>query len=167
MTKINISNLDEGIHNFEFVVSPDDIELGSLEAGDNISVNVDLYKVGNQLSLKINTKVRLIFQCDRCIDKFDYDLNNSFDVIYKFDFSGANQDNDDDDIKFITPNTKFIDIKDDLRDYILLSVPMKKAPAETDGVCTYCGKDISSILKVNRKSEINPVWEKLIKTKIK
>jgi uncharacterized metal-binding protein YceD (DUF177 family) len=36
---------------------------------------------------------------------------------------------------------KTIDITNDVREFILLSVPMRKVPAETDtGACSWCGK---------------------------
>lgn len=167
MLKINISNLDEGVHNFDFLISPEEIEIDSVDVGDGIKINVDLYKAGNQISVKVDINCRLILPCDRCLENYIDNISTSFRLIYKLDYSGQSKDSDDDDIKFISANTRFIDLKDDVKDYFILAIPLRKVPTETDGICSYCNKDISKIFELNRKEDINPVWEKLIKAKTK
>jgi len=170
MFKININNLKEGAHKYDLSASSDDFDFKNdeIELVGDIDVDVDLYKVEHQFSIKADLKGKFKFVCDRCLEDYIYDFTNNFDIIYKYDFKEKDdRDIEDDNIKFIPPNTKHIDLKEDIRDYILLSIPMKKAPEETEGVCSFCHKDIKEMLQITRQEEMNPVWEKLIKSKTK
>ena len=171
MFKINIHNLKEGEHKYEFTAyaSYFGIEPDEAEVVDKLLITATLYKVGTQISVKIELQGKFKFQCDRCTEDYIYDFKTDFNIIYKYQFKGMEivEKSDDDEIKFIAANTIFIDLKEDIRDFIILSIPLKKAPEEKDGICVYCKKDISEIYKSTGKEEVNPVWEKLIKVKNK
>ena len=170
MLKIHISSLQEGEHFYEFKFSQDEFkffEIEDLEIVNDLIIETRLNKYGNQFDLKTILKGSFKLNCDRCLDDYIFDFDNSFEVIYKFDFSNEKDsfENDIDEIKLINPKTSRIDLKEDVRDFLLLSVPMKKVPEEENDICSYCKKNIPEILNISRSEEINPVWEKLIKTK--
>lgn len=169
MFKINIHNLKEGEHKYEFTATAKDFDFedSETELNGDVLVKADLFKIGSQMSIKVYLKGKFKFNCDRCTEDYIQEFDTVFDIIYKFEFRGVREDEitDDDDIKFIPPNTIFIDIKEDVRDFILLSIPMKKAPEVIEGVCTYCNRDTNEMLNIKRQEEINPVWEKLLKQK--
>lgn len=172
MLKIHISNIKEGEHEYEFKIGKNDIDLSGIDdikLKDDVTVRAVLYKTGNQFDLKSIISGTFLLQCDRCLDEYEYKFENTFEIIYKYDYASErnNIEDEEDDIKLIAPKTGFIDISEDVRDYILLSVPLKKAPEEIDGRCIYCKKNISELLEIQRQEEINPVWEKLIKQKTK
>lgn len=165
--EINISNLKDGEHKFDFIEKGSEFDLDELDPSRDVKVDVVLYKVANQFNLDITVLADFIFQCDRCLENYETNRSNSFKMIYKLEFSGDEADDDmkEDNLKFISSKTNMIDIKEDVRDYLLLSIPMKKAPEEKDGVCTYCGKNINEILKINEEDSSNPVWDQLKKLK--
>lgn len=169
MFKINIHNLKEGEHKYDFTAVSKDFDFDSedIEVIDDIFITATLYKIGTQISVKIELKGKFKFQCDRCTEDYVHDFKTEFNIIYKYQFKDTyiDEKNEDDEIKFIAPNTVFIDLKEDIRDFILLSIPLKKAPEEKDGVCLYCKKNIEQRIADNSPKEINPVWEKLIKVK--
>ncbi|MBK8553914.1 MAG: DUF177 domain-containing protein [Ignavibacteria bacterium] len=168
MFRINIHNLKEGEHIYKFEASSQDFDFNETEVGltEKVFITAVLYKAGNQISVKLELNGKFKFPCDRCLDDYVYDFSTAFPIIYKYEFKSAPADEiHDDDIKFIPPNTVFIDLKEDIRDFILLSIPMKKAPEDIDGICSFCKKDISKEFTVKQQEEINPVWEKLIKQK--
>jgi DUF177 domain-containing protein len=167
MLNIHINNLDEGEHNYDFAVSPDELEVEDVDIVSDVNISAKLYKSGNQISFKVNVRGKFKFQCDRCLDEYLSDFSNEFVIIYKYDFDDPGSLQGDDDIKFISPNTRYIDLRNDIRDYILLSVPMRKVPEEVAGDCSHCNKKIQDMLKTEKREDINPVWEKLIKAKIK
>lgn len=167
--KINIAGLKDGDHNFGFEVYPDEIDLDEVRTAGNIGVNIRLTKTGNQIDVLVKLKGKYELDCDLCTEKYEHGFDNAFEIIYKYEF----RDNvdveveSDEEIKFIHPNTKHIDLKNDIRDFLYLAVPMKRTPDVTDGKCTFCGKDVKSFVNISRDEEVNPVWEKLIKAKIK
>jgi uncharacterized protein len=166
--EINISNLKDGEHKFDFTEKGSEFDIEELDGSKEVKVDVVLYKVVNQFNLDINVSADFIFQCDRCLDNYETHGNNTFSMIYKYEFTGDDNDMDDikeDNLKYISSGTHSINIKDEVRDYLLLSIPMKKAPEEKDGVCVYCGKNINEILKINEEDSTNPVWDQLKKLK--
>lgn len=183
--KINISNLSEGEHYFTFTEEASVFDIETQDFASDVNVYVDLFKTANQIELKIHYKVTLVLICDRCLDEYNFKVDDKFVLIYKYGFREFPSDsssiksslyNDeekcapngkfsDDNLKFITPKTKHIDITEDVRDYILLSVPMRKVPEERDGVCLYCNRRVEDLLKVYESDSDNPVWEKLNKLK--
>ena len=174
MFKINIHNLKEGEQDYEFIAKQDDLDLGDVEfkIPDEFKINIKLYKIDSQISVKAYLKGNFEYDCDRCLEKYIDEFDTEFEIVYKYDFrekkrEDENEMDHDMDIKFIAQNTIYIDLKDDLRDFLLLSVPLRKVPEEKEGKCLYCKKNINEILNIPEKEELNPVWEKLIKSNIK
>lgn len=165
---INISNLSEGEHTFVFNVTGEELDLQELELKDDIKVKVILYKTHNQVDLRINVTGDAKIPCDRCLEDFDFRINNDFELIYKYSYNKDEINENEDilnDFKVISPDVHNIDMKKEIRDYILLSFPLKRVPEVVDNVCVFCKKNIDELLKAPEKKEINPVWEKLLKNK--
>lgn len=163
MMKIIVSNLAEGEHKYGFKESVEYLELVDLKAKDGINVYVTLDKSDMQIHAMIKVNAVLIFPCDRCTDDFDYTLDTEFDVVFKYsknelELKSTNNDN----IFFISPETNNIDLKNVVRENILISLPMRHVPEENDGICSFCKKDINEILRIETKQELNPVWNKLL-----
>lgn len=163
MMKIIISNLAEGEHKYQFKESVDFFELTDLRVKDGINIDVRLDKSDMQIHAIIKVNAELIFPCDRCTDDFDFMLNTEFDVVFKYSKNELElKSNDNDNLFFISPETNNIDLKNVIRENILVSLPMRHVPEEVDGICSFCKKDIKDILKIESKQEINPVWDKLL-----
>lgn len=163
MMKIIVSNLAEGEHKYEFKESEDYLELVDLRTKDGFNVNVTLNKSDMQIHAIVEVSSVLIFPCDRCTDDFEFNLNTEFDVVFKYSKNDVELNStDNDNIFFISPETNNIDLKNVVRENILVSIPMRHVPEENDGVCSYCKKEINEILKIEIKQELNPVWNKLL-----
>ncbi len=166
MEKINIAHLREGHHEFTFLPDASEFDLENVDCRD-LKVEVKVEKTGSQLMLDGQIRGIFITPCDRCLETFELRFDAPFRVVYKYDFTGLLKESDDDNIRFVSPKTVSIDISEFVRDYILLSVPMKAVPDEIDGVCKVCNRNIEDFLNPGIEPEINPVWEKLIKLKTK
>ena len=165
---INISNLKEGEHSFVFTVTGEELDLKEYIFLNDIKVDLKLFKTHNQVDLRINIDSIVKMPCDRCLEDFEFKLKNDFELIYKFtyDKDEINEKEDMlDDFKVISADVHNIDLKKEIRDYVLLSFPMKRAPDIKDDICLFCNKNINDLLKTQEKEEINPVWEKLLKKK--
>jgi uncharacterized metal-binding protein YceD (DUF177 family) len=162
--KINISSLSEGEHHYIYIEQPSVFEINSIDFMSNVNLDVNLSKRINQIELKVKLDVKLNLICDRCLDYFPQDVKNEFNLIYKYSFKNdlsLIEETTDENLKLISPDTDYIDITSDVRDYILLAVPMRKVPDEKDGVCIHCKKKINDILNIKKKDSNNPVWDKL------
>jgi uncharacterized protein len=165
---INISNLKEGQHSFIFTVTGEELDLTEFEFLNDIKVSIDLYKTHNQVDLRIHLDSVVKLPCDRCLEDFEFTINNDFELIFKssYDKNEINEDDDElNDFKVIPADMHNIDLNKDLRDYVLLSFPLKRVPEDVDDICVFCKKNINEILKPKEKKDLNPVWEKLLKNK--
>jgi uncharacterized metal-binding protein YceD (DUF177 family) len=78
--------------------------------------------------------------CDRCLERYELPFERDFEIVFVQKAEREEKINED-FIRSYSPFMKTIDITNDIREYILLSVPMRKVPAETEtGSCSWCGK---------------------------
>jgi uncharacterized metal-binding protein YceD (DUF177 family) len=162
---INIKGLSDGEHNYNFSEPASGFDLSELNFASNIDSEVRLYKSHNQMTCKIGINAKISFQCDRCLEDFIYNLKTDFEIVYQYIFDNVVEENleyDTDELKCISHDAGFIDLDNEVRDFILLAIPMKKTPEEKDDICLYCNKKIDDILNIKKEKEVNPVWEKLL-----
>jgi uncharacterized metal-binding protein YceD (DUF177 family) len=161
--KIIISNIADGEHLYEFKEEPGFFELTDFKTKDGLNVRVELFKSNMQIHAKVYLKAECFFPCDRCLEEFDFKLENEFNVVFKYTKDEEEiSSSDDENLFFIGPETNKIDLKDVVREYVLLSLPMRRVPEEKNGVCCFCKKNIEEVLLKKREQEINPVWNKLL-----
>jgi uncharacterized metal-binding protein YceD (DUF177 family) len=161
--KIIISNIAEGEHYYDFKEDPAILDLDGFVIKDEFEAHVRLLKSNRQIYVEVKYNCNFIFPCDRCLKEFEKNISGSFEAVYKYsrDPEDINAGNDE-NIFFISPEKNFIDIKELLREYILIGIPMRKVPEETEGRCNFCGRTPEEILKTASPEEINPVWDKLL-----
>lgn len=161
--EIKISNLGEGEHIYNFETDAKELDVPDLNFEGKIKIKVVLDKVGTQLNLDIDCKGIFAFQCERCLEDIEKPFEINFELIYRYDYSGELIDSDEineDNIKYIDPHTHKIDITSDVRDYLILNVPMRRIHDENDENCKQIEKSDTDDSK-----GINPIWEKLTKNK--
>ncbi|HQY21164.1 MAG TPA: DUF177 domain-containing protein, partial [Ignavibacteria bacterium] len=120
--KINIHNLRETENDLEFNFSKEDLDIENINFNSGIIVNTKVIKTGSQVDIKVKLQGKYEYECDRCLEMMEGKIDNDFELIYKLDLRNSESDFDtDDDIKFIPPNTQTINIKEDIRDFVLIS----------------------------------------------
>jgi uncharacterized metal-binding protein YceD (DUF177 family) len=123
--KINLVSLENGLHTYEFEVKDEffsNFEDSLLSQG-NIIVKLNLTKQINLLiaEFKIEGSIKLI--CDRSLEEFDYLLNRTYTIHFKYadDFEEIS-----DEIIHIPFGLPQLDLSQYIYEYIGLSVPMRK-----------------------------------------
>jgi uncharacterized protein len=140
--KINISNLSEGVHEYKFEEPPSSIELDE-RFSKTVFVQIELEKRRRQLFLTGHAKTSGRFVCDRCLDEFDCDMSTDYRMTYVYDASDAGEV-DRDELTIIHSSTNEIKIDKDVKEYILLSVPLKLLCKEDcAGLCRTCGANLN------------------------
>lgn len=166
---IQFDRLKLGKHEFNF--NPDEaffncFEKSTVKEGD-ISVLLVFFKQSNtffNLDFYIKGITKQI--CDRCLSDFELSIDEKYNLIIKFKSEDAESDVKnkpiDDDIIFLTPETKEINVAQYIYEFINLSIPMKKACEEPNENC-----DTEILKKLNQinksKGKIDPRWEALKK----
>ena len=158
--KINISNLSEGIHEYKFEEAPSSIELDG-RFSKPVIVNVELEKRRRQLFLTGHVKTSGTFVCDRCLGDFEKDIAVDYRMTYVNNMSEAGEI-DQDELTVIHASTNEIDIAEDIKEYIVLAVPMKLlCKDDCAGLCATCGANLNHGTCNCPRDESDPRWDKL------
>jgi uncharacterized protein len=143
--RINISNLSEGIHEHVFEAEPSKISLDE-RFKSMVKVWVRLDKSLHQILLQAKIWVEGTFICDRCLDDFIWQMDQKYSMIYLQGDRSTVDVEKEEEIHVLSADTNYIDLDEDVRQYILLAIPQKLLCHEDCmGICPICG--------VNKNSE--------------
>ncbi|MCX8010231.1 MAG: DUF177 domain-containing protein [Ignavibacteria bacterium] len=163
--KIKISSLSEGKHFYELTSLPSEIDLPE-EFIENVEVSVKLEKTKEHIFIQSIISAVKICTCDRCLIEYKNVLHPNYFMFYINDIAHK-ETYDPDTVTVISKDTDEIDLSVDVREYILLSVPMKNlCSEECKGLCPKCGKDLNYETCECNIEEIDPRWEKLKNLKL-
>ena len=138
--KINIGSLRDGSQQIELTTDYKELNLEKDFLKGNVSITLDLYKSVHQLDVKVKTTGILNFECDRCLENFEKPFDASFEMVY-VQKSLRESEIDEEFIRSYEPSMQTIDLTNDIRETVILSVPMRKVPDEkSDGSCSWCGR---------------------------
>jgi uncharacterized protein len=162
---IKISNLRDGVHNYSFDEAVNQINLEEPFFG-NYLADIELSKSNNQIILTADFTLNAHFECDRCSNDYNTELKTRFQLVY---FLGNKADgNEKDNVIYLPITADRIEIGKDLRDFALLSIPMKKICREDcKGLCYNCGKDLNEGDCECEKSKTDSRWLPLMELKNK
>lgn len=140
--KIQIAGLSEGVHEFRFREPVADVNLGEEFSGE-VEVDVMLEKSGKQLYAKAAVRAGGMFSCDRCTTSFPLALRSTFQMYYAWD-PGDAEFLDPSEVQVIPAGLPMIDLADDVRQTVMLAVPLKLlCKEECKGLCPRCGADLN------------------------
>lgn len=167
MIKIKVSNLSNGRYDYVFEGKVDEIGISDPYTGKFRS-DITLTKYDNQIILDSETAITANLVCDRCNKEFNSDIISKYRMVYLFKQAFDSDENEKEEVVYIHPETDKIDLTDDIRDYAILAVPMKKLCVEDcKGLCAKCGKNLN-VGPCNCKEEnIDSRWEPLQQLKLK
>lgn len=164
--KIKISNLANGKYDYLFEGEISRIDISEPYTGE-YRTDAVLSKFDNQIILDAKTNINAELTCDRCNTSYNTVITSSYRMVYLLQKNDINEENSS-DITFIHPDTDKIDLKEDVRDYAVLAIPMKKLCKEDcRGLCYKCGRNLNDGPCGCEKKEIDPRWEPLLELKNK
>ncbi len=144
--RINISNLSEGIHEYHFETKPSKIGLDEKFSG-TIRIDAKLDKSAQQIFLQTGIRAEGSFFCDRCLENFNQEMSTQYSMMYVQGTRSTVDLKKDEEIQILGTDMNYIDLDDDVRQYILLNIPQKLLCKEDcQGFCAICGvnKNIES-----------------------
>jgi uncharacterized protein len=162
---IKISNLNDGSNNFIF---NEPVKIIGLKEPffDNFLLNLDLQKSNSQIALNSDLVLKAKFDCDRCGEEYTTEINTSYQIIYMF--GEEPEETDSLNLKYLAFDAEKIDITQDLLDYSMLSIPMRKLCKEDcKGLCYKCGTNLNVSACSCVKEETDPRWLPLMELKNK
>ncbi len=163
---IKITNLSEGVHSYKFDEPISELSLSEPFFG-NFNVAFNLSKSHNQIILDAELNLDASFDCDRCTSNFNTKLTSRYRVVYIFGQKPGLEENSL-NVVYLHGEADRIELNEDLRDFSLLAIPMKKLCKEDcKGLCFRCGKDLNKGSCACKKEQIDPRWQPLMELKNK
>lgn len=160
--KIRISHLKEGLHEEIVEGPPEQFGLeSSEELSEKIHVSMKIDRRNKDLFMRFNVNTSIKIECDRCLDKFDYKIDGQTATLFTSNkkLTGPEQDS----VRLIDEHSAEIEIDEDVRDAVLLNLPIKAICKEDcKGICQ-CGQNLNYEKCTCTDERIDPRWEGLLK----
>jgi len=122
---IDIFGLSNATHEFEFEFKDEffcKFENSLIEKGSG-SCKVALTKSSSMITIDLNITGKVELICDRSLEPFDFNIDTSHEVVFKY---GGEEKELSEDVHVILKDTQRINISDFLYQFISLEIPMKK-----------------------------------------
>ena len=162
--KLSISNLSDGVHDYALTAEPGNLRLAE-NFGAIVSVDLTVDKSNRQLFLRARVRTEAQFFCDCCLEQLKRTLENSYHMFYVYS-EAESLNHERDEVTVIAPETSSIDISEDVRQYLLLAVPLKVlCREECKGLCPRCGVNLNQGHCECTMEKVDVRWEALRKLK--
>ncbi len=160
---IPYKGLKDGSHEFDFTADEKFFEHFQFENNfqGQVSVKATLLKKTLVMSLNLEINGEINVTCDRCLDRFPYQVEGESTLFIKF---GETYEELDNDIIVVPESENEIRIAQYIYELILLSFPINFVhPDDEDGFST-CNEEMTQKLNEHsEKKEIDPRWSELKK----
>ncbi len=159
--QIRISGLSNDVHEYHFSVEPQDLLLEK-NFRTRVEIDAHLDKTSRQLFLRTSIHTVAMFQCDRCLIEFNKPLTAEYSMVYVYHDDEIGQ-YDPEEVSVITPDTVSLELADDVRQMVVLSVPLKLLCNDTcKGLCPGCGCDLNNrSCSCTQEQVTDPRWQGL------
>ncbi len=138
---IKISNLTEGVHHYAFECVASDFAdemLDSERFASPISITATLTKTVTEIVAELSVCTTLSLQCDRCLAPIEKTISGHYRILF---LQSPPEKALDDDVRLLSRYETHIDLTADVRETLLLAVPMKNVCqagcAENDAPIVY------------------------------
>lgn len=155
-----VRSLEDGIYNIEELRDAEVLDYPSFYG--SLQLKGTLRRAGDRFHLEAKAQVDGRFECTRCADSFERAI--TADVRVDFVPPYLERDPEDEDVHVYDPTVSpFIDITGDVRDALILSIPMKHlCRPDCKGLCADCGNNRNTQeCECSVPSEIGSNWSAL------
>lgn len=122
--KVKIAANSDGEWVFERIVDAASLELPKTPQFTNIDIRVLARQIDRQIKCEIDVSAKAATLCDRCGEPFEFGIDE-FLKLRILRVADPDRDSGDDDLKFIGLSQTEIDLTQDIRDLLVLALPMR------------------------------------------
>lgn len=162
--RIPLNLIKTGITEFKIHAVPwENLKGEGYHFQNTLNVIARITTVGEDYLVNLEVQSEGEFECDRCRDIFRRHVTGCVQSLYTFHAERDWQEIDK-DIKVLEHHLNEIDITEDVRDALILAVPVKILCHEScKGLCPSCGINLNHDECQCTQSNIDPRWEGLNK----
>lgn len=162
--RIQVGGLSDGLYEYSFRAAPADLGLDGQFPGD-VQVSVAVDKAGSQVHLTVKVAATGTFPCDRCVTPFERDIHGRYVMHYLQDPEDATR-YEPSEVQIVHPGFSVIDPVEDIRQTLLLAVPLKLlCREECEGLCPRCGTNLNTGTCTCTEDAADSRWDDLRRLK--
>ena len=143
---------------------PEEADLGDsgLEFASPIMLSLRVVRQRETFWVEAVMRASVVLECARCLKLHTEHLESKFQIVVRR--GGAISGWGEGDVKTMAPDAEYVDITQEVHDFLLLSVPMKPLCSEDcKGLCPACGADLNEGECGCHMKRIDARWEALSK----
>lgn len=160
---VKLRGLGEGEHSFSVTESVKEYDLDPDQFQEDLKSDVQVDVQGKNYYITVTTETGVKYSCDRCLDDFRSVHTAETKLIYTEDPT-LDPDNIQDGLCFLPGGKDTADLTDEVRQNIVLNLPMKKVCRDTcAGLCAICGVNLNIEQCSCKETNIDSRWEALKK----
>jgi len=165
MVKLNIANYSEGSLVESRTVLPAEMNLSEYEEfAAPVELVFNINKIGSEIYVRAQISAIAKLVCDRCLEDYEWPLQEAIDIVCTTDPGLAK--NDEDDVYFITDAMKEVDITESIRQSLIIALPQKKlCQNNCKGLCPQCGTNLNLASCQCKTEKTDSRWDALNKIK--
>lgn len=162
MLKFKIFEIPEGQSKRTVQLGSEDLELGEIPFL-GAEIHFDFYRVPQFIRVQFHLDAEVELVCDRSLDTFRYPVSRDYEVLYKAEKVEESAD-EHGAIRNFDLSSRQIDLEQDVRDTIMLDVPVKKLHPrfldEDGNPKEFIHKQFGEIPE-DEEEAVDPRWEAL------
>jgi uncharacterized protein len=158
--KIQVGGLSDGVYQFAVAAEASSLELDG-HFPEDVVAHVTIEKNATQIFLTAAVSTNAMYECDRCLTPFSMPITSSYRMYYMTEeVPGSHIDPAE--LQIVPPGFSVIDLSDDVRQTVLLAVPLKLLCRENcKGLCPHCGTNLNLGACTCIESVVDTRWEQL------
>lgn len=160
IVQLKISNLANGAHRYSFECVASEFEDESLDAtrfSAPIHVAIALTKTSGEIVVNLSAQTVASLECDRCLAPIAKTIKGEHRIVFLRGGALPNDDEQADEARLISKNDVSIDLTDDVRQTLLLAVPMKNV---CDGGCAETDAPIEIQFRQTPSQDATSEWQR-------
>lgn len=162
--EVALKGLAEGVNHLHRVTSAADLDMDipEIPVASSVHLDLEISKRRDTFLIEGWVSISAALECARCLDPFHQEIEGTMALlVHRGDVPRV--DEWDDEVKVIAPEAETVDLTDEIRDAILLSLPVQPLCSEDcQGLCPLCGQNLNREGTCGCRTEIiDPRWEVL------
>jgi uncharacterized protein len=143
--KIRLASLQNGFNRWLETIEPSELELSPGHFDSSLEVGLTAEITGGRVTLQITVTTPGHFECDRCGNFFRQSIAGACSVMFIKRDEALPDEMPGDDLRTFLPGQDELDITVDVRDAMLLAMPMRLlCREECRGLCPRCGVNLNT-----------------------
>ena len=171
-TALILDEIEEGLSRRQLELDPAQLELdeGEFRLVAPLQVELRINRSAQTYQLDGQLRGHLAGECGRCLEPVEQPLEADMQLLLqRHQLSGDEREaaGEDEDVELLAPGAKQVDLKERLREAVLLELPIRMYCREDcQGLCAQCGHNLNIGPCACAASQTDPRWAALRDVKL-